>query len=85
MPEWENHINTILNDYREDFEQIIKLLEKSDIITSKPIILDNIYIFSRVEDKEKRIFLLQQNMTILFLPRYFRVNKKHLFLFTNPA
>lgn len=58
LPEWENYINTILNDYREDFEQIIKLLEKSDIITSTPIILDNIYVFSRVEDKEKSLEFL---------------------------
>lgn len=58
LPEWEKHINAILNEYREDFEQIIKLLEKSDIITSKPIILDNIYIFSRVEDKEKSLKFL---------------------------
>lgn len=53
MPEWEKHINNIIANYKDDFNGIINLLEKSGLTTTNPQVIDNIYVFSRVEDKEK--------------------------------
>lgn len=60
MQEWEEHINNILKDYKKDFENIINLLKESGITTSEPKVLDNIFVFSRIEDKENCIIFLNK-------------------------
>ena len=60
MQEWEEHINNILKDYKKDFENIINLLKESGITTSEPKVLDNIFVFSRIEDKKNCIIFLNK-------------------------
>ena len=59
MPEWEEHINAILNNYKDEFNNLIDLVIKSGLATSKPEVRDNVYVFSRIEDKEKCLDFLE--------------------------
>lgn len=53
LEEWENHINKLLEPYKQKMEEMIELLKKEKYITREPSLIDEKYIFTKTENVEE--------------------------------